>query len=256
VASDDDDAQVLAKMAALDAEVKADLARQRARKEKVMELIAAKKAAAGIGPAADTPAAPPAPAPATVAKQLPDKAPAPAAPPKPAASNLPAKKAAARIPDPTDEDLMDLLNEVAPPPAKNKPEKNKLEKKAPKPSKVQLDNDSDDRDQKVDNKRQLQKTPKKKSLKIGGLVSVALGPIGWLYAGSWRESVPAAALFLGVGYLLQFLPTIILWPALTIGLPISGIMGAIYASRYNKTGRRQRLFGENTSQPKLSTGKK
>jgi hypothetical protein len=228
VTSDDDDAQVLAKMAALEAEVKVDLARQRARKEKAMELLAAKKAAlAAQNPAAAVP---------TVVTPV-------LAPP--AVAKLAPKMAAKALPEPSDDDLQRLLDEVAPAsvPAASKQKQ---------PAKAKADG-------KAIAKVKAPATPKKprhKSWKTSGLVSTALGPIGWLYAGAWREAIPASVLFVALGYLLQFLPSVILWPALMIGLPSSGIAGALYASRYNKRGGRQRLFGADKSQATLIAGKK
>jgi hypothetical protein len=83
-----------------------------------------------------------------------------------------------------------------------------------------------------------------KSWAISGVASIALGPIGWLYAGSWREAVPGSAIYIVLMTLLTKigLPSILLWPALLIGLPLSGIAGVVYALQYNKHGKRQRLF--------------
>jgi hypothetical protein len=235
VTSDDDDAQVLAKMAALEAEVKIDLARQRARKEKAMELLAAKKAAL----AAQNPAAAPM-APGVAALVVAPVAPAVVAKPAP-------KIAAKALPEPSDDDLQRLLDEVAPPPASKQ-----TASKQKQPAKAKADGKAIVKVKAPS----TPKTPRHKSWKTSGLVSTALGPIGWLYAGAWREAIPASVLFVALGYLLQFLPSIILWPALMIGLPSSGIAGALYASRYNKRGGRQRLFGADDSQAKLSAGKK
>lgn len=85
-------------------------------------------------------------------------------------------------------------------------------------------------------------TPGEKSWVKAGLGSMLLGPIGWLYAGAWREAVPAAAGWLAIAYLLQILPSILLFPVLIVALPISGIIGAMYAARYNRHGSRQRMF--------------
>ena len=95
-------------------------------------------------------------------------------------------------------------------------------------------------------KAELTKKPGKgqKSWIKSGLASTALGPIGWLYAGSWREAVPATAVWLVAAYLLSFLPTVLLLPIFLVALPLSGIAGVVYALGYNRTGKRQRLFGD------------
>lgn len=84
--------------------------------------------------------------------------------------------------------------------------------------------------------------PGEKSWVKAGLGSMILGPIGWLYAGAWREAVPAAAGWIAIAYLLKILPSILLFPVLIVALPISGIIGAMYAARYNRHGARQRMF--------------
>lgn len=80
-----------------------------------------------------------------------------------------------------------------------------------------------------------------KSLVASGLLSLFLGPIGWLYAGAWREAIPAAILFV---VLYNILPGIILAPLLGIGMPASAIVGLLYAWRYNRTGDRQPMLPE------------
>ena len=87
-----------------------------------------------------------------------------------------------------------------------------------------------------------------------GIASTALGPIGWLYAGSMREAVPAAAAWLAVMVLLSKLPLgFLLWPVLMVALPLPGLAGIYYAVQYNRHGGRQRLFGDDKKQ--LGDGK-
>jgi hypothetical protein len=96
-------------------------------------------------------------------------------------------------------------------------------------------------------KAELTRPPKKgdKSWKISAAASTMFGPLGWLYAGSWREAVPAGAAWVGFLYLAQWLlPSILLWPMLFVALPLSGIAGALYAVNHNRKGSRQRMFGE------------
>lgn len=84
-----------------------------------------------------------------------------------------------------------------------------------------------------------------KSWIISGIASGVLGPIGWLYAGSMREAVPAAAAWVMLATFASWLlPALLLMPALMVALPLSGIAGIIYALQYNRAGGRQRLFGD------------
>jgi hypothetical protein len=96
-------------------------------------------------------------------------------------------------------------------------------------------------------KGELSKKPTKgeKSWVKSGIASMALGPVGWLYAGSWREAVPASAAWLLVAAIAsKIIPAVLLLPVLMVALPLSGIAGVIYALQYNRTGKRQRLFGD------------
>ncbi|HET9620688.1 MAG TPA: hypothetical protein VFP84_04955 [Kofleriaceae bacterium] len=80
--------------------------------------------------------------------------------------------------------------------------------------------------------------------------SFALGPVGWLYAGSMREAVPASAAWLVVaGALYKFLPFFFL-PVMMVVLPLSAIAGVVYALQYNRSGGRQRLFDGNGDKAK------
>ena len=79
-------------------------------------------------------------------------------------------------------------------------------------------------------KNELAKTPKQgdKSWVKSGLASTFLGPVGWLYAGSWREAVPASVAYLLLGTLaIKILPMLLLWPVFMIGMPLSGIAGVV-----------------------------
>jgi hypothetical protein len=82
-----------------------------------------------------------------------------------------------------------------------------------------------------------------KSMLISGGVSLLFGPLGWLYAGSWREAVPAsAAWILLAGLASKILPMFLLMPVLLVVMPVSAIAGFVYAWQYNKSGERTRLF--------------
>jgi hypothetical protein len=106
-------------------------------------------------------------------------------------------------------------------------------------------------------KAELTKKPAKgeKSWIKSGIASMALGPIGWLYAGSLREAVPGA-----VGWVLlmtiaaKILPMVLLMPVLMVALPLSGIAGVVYALQYNRKGSRQRLFGPDSDKKQLPPG--
>ena len=100
-------------------------------------------------------------------------------------------------------------------------------------------------------KQELVRRPGKgeKSWIKSGIASIALGPVGWLYAGSLREAVPAAAATILVGILVaKILPLVLLMPAMLIALPLSGLAGVVYALQYNRHGGRQRLFGDDKKQ--------
>ena len=99
-------------------------------------------------------------------------------------------------------------------------------------------------------KAELQKKGEKSWVK-SGIASMALGPLGWLYAGSWREAVPASAAWLLVAAIAsKIIPVFLLMPVLMVVLPLSGIAGVMYALGYNRTGKRQRLFGDEKKQLK------
>ncbi|MGE0549470.1 MAG: hypothetical protein AB7O24_05720 [Kofleriaceae bacterium] len=93
-------------------------------------------------------------------------------------------------------------------------------------------------------KQELSRTPKtgEKSWAKSGLASMLLGPLGWLYAGSLREAIPASVAWVAFAAAASFLPTMLLMPVLLVTLPLSGIAGVTYALRYNRAGARQRLF--------------
>lgn len=98
-----------------------------------------------------------------------------------------------------------------------------------------------------DVKDELSRPVKKgeKSWLVSGGLSLLFGPLGWLYAGSFRETIPAAALYLLVASVLsKILPMFLLMPAMLVLLPLSAIGGLVYAIGYNRAGKRIRLFGD------------
>jgi hypothetical protein len=94
-------------------------------------------------------------------------------------------------------------------------------------------------------KQELARKPRKgeKSWMISGGASL-LGPIGWLYAGSLREAVPATAAWLLVASLVWKILPFLWMPLLMVVMPLSGIAGVVYALSYNRAGQRQRLFSD------------
>jgi hypothetical protein len=107
-------------------------------------------------------------------------------------------------------------------------------------------------------KHELSRTPRKgdKSWIKSGVASLALGPIGWLYAGSLREAVPATVGWIALAALAsKILPVVLLMPVLMVVLPLSAIAGIVYALQYNRNGSRQRLFDrDDKAKPKQLPG--
>ncbi len=89
-------------------------------------------------------------------------------------------------------------------------------------------------------RNEISRPPKdgEKSLLVSAGLSL-LGPVGWLYAGAFKEAIPATIALLIVG---KILPAFLLMPILMVALPLSAITGLIYAWQYNKTGERTPLF--------------
>jgi hypothetical protein len=106
-------------------------------------------------------------------------------------------------------------------------------------------------------KQELARTPKagEKSWVKSGIASMLLGPLGWLYAGSFREAVPASAAWLAFAAIAsKLVPMFLLMPVLMVALPLSGIAGVVYALQYNRKGSRQRLFDKDKSKKQLPSG--
>lgn len=94
-----------------------------------------------------------------------------------------------------------------------------------------------------------------KSWLISGALSFFFGPLGWLYAGSFRETIPAAAIYVAVATIVsKILPMFLLMPVLMVLLPVSGIAGLVYAIGHNRAGKRIRLFGEDSGARKKLGG--
>jgi hypothetical protein len=104
-----------------------------------------------------------------------------------------------------------------------------------------------------DVKNELAKKGEKSWIK-SGIASMLLGPLGWLYAGSFREAIPASVVYLAFAAILSKLP-FVMWPVMMVALPLSGIAGVVYAMQFNKTGSRQRLWGDKKKKKELPPGK-
>lgn len=106
-------------------------------------------------------------------------------------------------------------------------------------------------------KQELTRAPKQgdKSWVKSGLASMLLGPLGWLYAGSLREAIPASAAWLAFAAIAsKVIPVFLLMPVLLVALPLSGIAGVVYALQYNRSGGRQRLFDKDKAKKQLPEG--
>jgi len=84
-----------------------------------------------------------------------------------------------------------------------------------------------------------------------GVASALLGPAGWLYAGSLREAVPATVGWAALGIVAsKLLPVFLMLPILLVVLPLSAIAGVVYALQFNRSGGRQRLFDRDKDKAK------
>lgn len=248
MSADDDDAAVLARLAALDAEVRAEVAEKQKAKDAQLAMIRAERARREALKAAQAPAAAPADAPAK---------PAPAAPAKPAAAT--AKPAAAARPAPKPEPKLIPRSAAAPEPATAKPAARKGRGREPEPA-PPPDDDDDGllggalalRDgaklakKAAAAKAELERPREKgeKSWLASTGLSLLFGPLGWLYAGSFREAIPAGFAYLVAAAILSKLPMFLVMPVLMVAMPVSAIAGLVYAIQYNRHGQRMRLFGE------------
>ncbi|MGZ3429808.1 MAG: hypothetical protein ACXVCV_24320 [Polyangia bacterium] len=79
----------------------------------------------------------------------------------------------------------------------------------------------------------------KKSLVASGLLSFFFGPLGWLYAGSFKEAGAVALVYF---LLCAIIPHLLLAPLLAIAHPLSAAVGLLYAWRYNQKGERVPLL--------------
>ncbi len=81
----------------------------------------------------------------------------------------------------------------------------------------------------------------KKSLLASAGLSL-FGPIGWLYAGSFREAVPASLAFIALASIAGFVPSFLIAPFTMMGMAASSLVGLTYAWRFNRNKRRTTLL--------------
>jgi hypothetical protein len=79
-----------------------------------------------------------------------------------------------------------------------------------------------------------------KNLVVAGFLGL-FGPLGWFYAAPTKEAGVATLAFLIAAKLL---PAILFYPLLSLFVPLSALLGAMYAWRYNRSGQRSSLFFE------------
>lgn len=225
----EDERAIRERLAALESEVKAEANAQKARKEAALELVQAERARRAAKAAAVEKAG-------TAKAAAVEKA-------KAAQPARPAKAAKAPPPDDSDSILEDLAASAS-----------KRERASQKDRGRMGLGDALELAKRAGDLKQELTAPRKKGQKswmVSAGLSTAFGPLGWLYAGSWREAAPVAAIWVVGLYLANWiLPFILLMPALMVALPLSGIAGAVYAFGYNRAGSRQRLFGEDKPKPK------
>ena len=65
------------------------------------------------------------------------------------------------------------------------------------------------------------------------------GPVGWLYAGSFREAIPATLAYIAIG---SILPSFLLAPFMLVGSAASALVGLTYAWQFNRKKRRTPLL--------------
>jgi hypothetical protein len=91
------------------------------------------------------------------------------------------------------------------------------------------------------------RTGDRKSIVASGVLSLVLGPVGWLYAAPLREAVPGTV---AVALAASLVPHFLLTPVLGILAPLSSLAGFYYAVRYNQTGERTGLFSDRKKKDK------
>lgn len=86
----------------------------------------------------------------------------------------------------------------------------------------------------------------KKSVLASGAASFFFGPLGWLYAGSFKEAIPASLAYLLVGAVLPHF--LFMYVAGVTGF-VSAVAGVLYAWSFNRSGRRETLLLKDAPTP-------
>lgn len=81
-----------------------------------------------------------------------------------------------------------------------------------------------------------------KNLIVAGALGL-LGPFGWFYAAPLQEAAAASAVFLLAYWLL---PAVLMVPLVSLLLPVSAVVGVLYAYKHNRVGNRSGLFTEDS----------
>jgi hypothetical protein len=80
----------------------------------------------------------------------------------------------------------------------------------------------------------------KKSLVASGVLSFFFGPLGWLYAGNFKEAAAGGLAWILLWVILPHWT--ILAPLWLTAMALSGGLGVLYAHKYNQKGERQSLM--------------
>lgn len=78
-----------------------------------------------------------------------------------------------------------------------------------------------------------------KSILVSGGLSLAFGPLGWFYAGSYKEAAIGSLIFLAA---VKIIPMFLLMPILFVAMPVSALAGMTYAWQHNRKGERGDLL--------------
>lgn len=81
-----------------------------------------------------------------------------------------------------------------------------------------------------------------KSVALGGALGL-LGPLGWFYAAPLGEAMLGSAAF----FVLWALSKWLVIGLSGVLLPVSALIGALYAYKYNRTGQRSSMFTDSAS---------
>jgi len=81
--------------------------------------------------------------------------------------------------------------------------------------------------------------PDRKSILLSGGASLLFGPFGWMYAGAWKEVLPAIAIYAAV---VALFPKFLIATLLGVVHPACGVVGMVYAYRHNRTKARTPLL--------------